>query len=176
MVGFPFIAFLPRYATEILDVGAAGYGTLAAASAGGAVVVGWMIAGRARGTIAWRIQAIAGFAFSLSLIFMGLVDAFGAGLVAAVLVGGASAGFQSMNNSLALTLTDLEHHGRVQSILMLSVGGFGIAALPLGALADEVGLGATLVFMGVGVALAMIGYTLSSRWVRHRFGEARLIP
>jgi len=58
---------------------------------------------------------IAGFAFSVSLIFMGLVDAFAAGLVDAALVGGASAGFQSMNNSLALTLTDLEHHGRVQS-------------------------------------------------------------
>ena len=33
MVGFPFLAFLPRFATDDLDVGSAGYGFLAASSA-----------------------------------------------------------------------------------------------------------------------------------------------
>jgi MFS family permease len=175
LCGFPFIAFLPRYATEILDVGAVGYGTLGAASAVGAVAIGWLIAGRGRGAVAWRIQAIAGFGFSVALMSMGLVDAFAAALVAVVFVGGASAGFQAMNNSLVLVLTDLEHHGRVQSMMMLAVGGFGMAALPLGALADAVGLGRTLIAMGFGVAAAMTAYTMVSGRVRRRFGEVALL-
>jgi hypothetical protein len=162
LIGFPFIAFLPRYATDVLDVGAAGYGALGAASAAGAVAVGSLIAGRAHGATAWRIQAIAGFAFALALIGMGLADVFAVALVAVAFVGGTSAGFQSINNSLTLALSDHAHHGRVQSLIMLAVGGLGMAAFPLGALADAIGVGPTLILMGIAVALTMAAYTAFS--------------
>jgi len=175
MIGFPFLAFLPRYATEILDVGSAGYGGLAATSAVGAVIVSWLIAGRARGAAAWRIQAATGFGFGVALILMGLMTQFALALLAVALVGGMSAGFQAMNNSLVLAMSDMEHHGRVQSMMMLSFGGFGMAALPLGALADEIGLGETFVVMGCGTLLAMSGYAVLSRRARRRFGTAQLL-
>ena len=60
-----------------------------------------------------------------------------------------------MNNSLVLALSDLEYHGRVQSLMMLSFSGFGMAALPLGALADEIGLRVTFAWMGVGAIFVM---------------------
>ena len=44
-----------------------------------------------------------------------------------------------MNNSLVLALSDFEYHGRIQSLMLLSFSGFGMAALPLGALADASG-------------------------------------
>ena len=87
-------------------------------------------------------------------------------------VGAASAGFQAMNNSLVLTLSELEYHGRVQSLMMLSFSGFGMAALPLGALADHIGLRRTLAIMGASVVLAMAIYMVISRRARQRFGEA----
>ena len=61
-----------------------------------------------------------------------------------------------MNNSLVLALSDLEYHGRVQSLMMLSFSGFGMAALPLGALADQIGLRETLALMGITVIAAMV--------------------
>ena len=70
MIGFPFVAFLPRYATEILDVGSSGYGLLAAASAVGAVIVSMYIAGRGTGRAAWRIQAVSGLSFGAMLIVL----------------------------------------------------------------------------------------------------------
>ena len=78
------------------------------------------------------------------------------GLLAIIAAGGANAGFQVLNNSLVLMRSDEEYHGRVQSLLMLGFSAFGIAALPLGALADAIGLRQTLVLMGVTASIAVI--------------------
>ena len=172
MIGFPFVAFLPRFATETLDVGSAGYGFLAAASAVGAVVVSIYIAGRSSGRAAWRIQAVSGFMFGVMLIALAIAPSYLLAVVVVAGVGAASAGFQAMNNSLVLTLSELEYHGRVQSLMMLSFSGFGMAALPLGALADRVGLRETIAGMGATVVLAMFVYMIISRRARQRFGEA----
>lgn len=172
MVGFPFVAFLPRYATEILEVGSTGYGFLAAASAVGAVFVSLYIAGRSSGRAAWRIQAISGFMFGIMLIALAIAPNFWTAAAMVAGVGAASAGFQAMNNSLVLTLSELEYHGRVQSLMMLSFSGFGMAALPLGALADSIGLRETIAGMGIAVVLAMAIYMVISRRARQRFGEA----
>ena len=172
MVGFPFIAFLPRFATEVLDVGSSGYGFLAAASAVGAVFVSMYIASRGTGRAAWRIQAISGLAFGVTLVVLAIAPNFIAAVVAIAAVGAASAGFQAMNNSLVLALSDLEFHGRVQSLMMLSFSGFGMAALPLGALADQIGLRETLALMGVTVVLFMLVFLAASRRTRRRIGHA----
>ena len=91
-------------------------------------------------------------------------------LVAVFVVGAAAAGFQSMNNSLVLTLSDFEYHGRIQSLMMLSFSGFGMAALPLGKLADSVGLRQTLAVMGGLVIVCMIAYLLVRR-TRQQFAR-----
>ena len=172
MIGFPFVAFLPRLATETLDVGSAGYGFLAASSAVGAVFVSLYIAGRSTGRSAWRIQAVSGVLFGVMLIALAVVPSYLLAVVMVAGVGAASAGFQAMNNSLVLTLSDLEYHGRVQSLMLLSFSGFGMAALPLGALADQIGLEETMIGMGAMVVVAMFVYLALSRRARRRFGEA----
>ena len=92
-------------------------------------------------------------AFGVGLVLMAVSPTFVIAVAAVTWVGAASAGFQAMNNSLVLALSDLEYHGRVQSLLMLGFSGFGLAALPLGLIADAVGLRETLVAMGVLVAV-----------------------
>jgi len=47
-----------------------------------------------------------------------------------------------------MALADHEYHGRVQSLTGLGWSFFGIAALPIGFVADHVGLRETLVLMG----------------------------
>jgi MFS family permease len=158
MVGFPFVAFLPRFATDDLSVGSAGYGFLAAASAVGAVALSMVIAGRSTGRSAWRIQSVTGVAFGVAILALAVAPGYPAAVVTVTAVGAASAGFQAMNNSLVLALSDLEYHGRVQSLMMLSFSGFGMAALPLGVLADHIGLRETLAAMGATVVAAMSVY------------------
>jgi MFS family permease len=155
MVAFPYIAFLPRVASDIFDKGAGGYGALAAASAVGAVAASLYIASRSSGPRAWRIQTLSGFGFGIGLVLLAVSPTFGIALISVAEVGAASSAFQSMNNSLVLGLSDFEYHGRIQSLMMLSFSGFGMAALPLGALADEIGLRVTFAWMGVGAIFVM---------------------
>ncbi|MDW3212491.1 MAG: MFS transporter [Ilumatobacteraceae bacterium] len=172
MIGFPFIAFLPRFATDVLEVGSAGYGFLAALSAVGAVAISAFIAGRGTGRAAWRIQAASGMTFGVALIVLAIAPSYLASVPVIIAVGAASAGFQAMNNSLVLALSDLEYHGRVQSLMMLSFSGFGMAALPLGILADRLGLRETLAMMGASVIIAMVVFLAVSKRTRQRFGDA----
>ncbi len=172
MIGFPYLAFIPRYSTNVLGVGATGYGILSAVSAVGAVLASVYVAGRAKGQVAWRIQTISGLAFGFSLGLMAVAPHYGLALVAVFIVGFAASAFQAMNNSLMLSLTELEFHGRVQSLMMLSWGGFGMAALPLGTVADSIGLRETIAITGGFVVLSMVWYSLVSNRSRRRHGEA----
>jgi MFS family permease len=175
MIGFPYLAFLPRVAESIFDRGAAAYGTMSAISAVGAVGMSLFVAGRAGGAHARRIQTASGFAFGGGLVVLAVAPNFASALVAVLIVGAAAAGFQSMNNSLVLALSDFEYHGRIQSLMLLSFSGFGMAALPLGHLADRIGLRQTLAGMGVLTLVCMTGYWLARRpgvrrWADIAFG------
>lgn len=158
MVAFPYIAFLPRVATELFDVGPAGFGAMSAVAAVGAVSMSLVVARRSSPAEAWRIQLLAGFGFGIGMFLIAGSPTYPVVLLAIFVVGAAASGFQSMNNSLVLGLSAFEYHGRVQSLMMLSFSGFGMAALPLGALADRIGLRPTFVIMGSVAVAAMFAY------------------
>lgn len=158
MVAFPYIAFLPRVATELFDLGAAGFGLMSATAAVGAVSVSLYVARRSTPAAAWRVQQVAGFAFGVGILLIAASPTVAVVLVSIFVVGAAASGFQSMNNSLVLGLSEFEFHGRLQSLMMLSFSGFGMAALPLGALADVIGLRQTFVIMGSVAIAAMAAY------------------
>jgi MFS family permease len=73
-----------------------------------------------------------------------------------VFVGALASAFQSLNNSLTMTVTDPKFHGRVQSISMMSWSLFGLAAFPIGMLADRIGLRETLALQGAFCILSVI--------------------
>jgi MFS family permease len=158
MVAFPYVAFMPRVATEMFDVGATGYGLLSAVSAIGAVLISFYAARNSSRESSWRLQTIAGFVFGIGVVLLAGAPVFFLALVAVFVIGAGSSAFQSMNNSLVLGLTDPGFHGRLQSLMMLSFSGFGMAALPLGMLADRIGLRSTFVLMGAVTVAMMVGY------------------
>ena len=156
MFAFPYVAFLPTLADRVFDVGSSGYGLMSGASAIGALAASLFIAGRASGPSAVRIQIVCGILFGLGVAVLGHAPTFVIGLLLITLIGAASSGFQSLNNSLVLDKTDLAYHGRVQSLMMLSFSGFGMMALPLGAIADSIGITTTMGFMGGIAATAVV--------------------
>lgn len=156
MFAFPYVAFLPTLADRVFDVGSSGYGLMSGASAIGALAASLFIAGKASGPSAVRIQIVCGILFGVGVAVLGHAPTFVIGLLLIVLIGAASSGFQSLNNSLVLDKTDLAYHGRVQSLMMLSFSGFGMMALPLGAIADSIGITTTMGFMGGIAATAVV--------------------
>ncbi|MDA3038741.1 MAG: MFS transporter [Actinomycetota bacterium] len=163
MVGFPYLAFLPRVSSNLLNVGAAGYGALSAASAVGAVIISVWIAGRGSRRSPWNVQAVSGVVFGVAVIALAASPSIAVALATIAVVGAGASGFQAMNNSLALNIAAFEFHGRIQSLMMLSFSGFGMAALPLGALADVIGLRQTLAAMG---SIVIVAITVSQLALR----------
>ena len=156
MVGLPYLAFLPSVASDLFGLGSAGYGVLSAVSAVGAVVTGLLLGRRTARAHEVRVFVVSAVVFGLALVGLAVAPVFLVAVVALFVVGGAMLAFQTTNQSLLLALSDMEYHGRIQGLVMLSFGAFGIAALPLGLLADEVGLRWTLAGMGVAV-VATVG-------------------
>jgi len=159
MIGFPYIAFMPSVSEDFFDRGPEGFAQLSLVGALGGLVAGLIVA---RTVLAQgpRIQVVSGIILAGGLIFLGLAGNFALALVAVAITGGATAGFQSMNATLALSLSESEFHGRIQSLLSLGFSMFGLVSYPLGVLADAIGLRTTLVAMGVTTAILVVGAEL----------------
>ena len=154
LVGFPYMAFLPVVAEQVHNSGSAGFGFLNAAAAIGAFLGSLALANLERRRLR-PFQIRAALAFGVSLAVFAVMPNFYAALAVMAVVGAASSVFQALNNSMLLTSTPVEYHGRVQSLLMLSFSGFAIAALPIGIIADAVGIQATLAGLGILVLVVM---------------------
>lgn len=156
MVGFPYQSFLPSIAADVYEVGSFRLGMLQSAGAVGAVVATVLVAAYAESRKAWMAQPITAMLFGGSLVLLGAAPSFWVGMLAMVAVGALASGFQSLNNSLTMSSTDSAYHGRVQSISMLSWSMFGLAALPIGILADHIGIQETMVLLGCAVVALVV--------------------
>lgn len=163
MLGMPYLAFMPTIASDLFGLGSVGYGVLSATSAAGGVVAGVFLGRRGSWVRRRRVFVTAGGLLGLAVCSLAVAPtAFvAAPLLAAV--GAAMLGFQTSNQSQLLDLADPDFHGRVQGLVMLSFGAFGIAALPLGVLADLIGLRWTLGGMGAGVIAVVALYAVFGR-------------
>lgn len=163
MIAFPYQSFLPSVAKDIYGVGAGGLGALSMATAVGAVACTIGVATYAGHRRAWHVAPLLAVAFGLSLVGFAATRTFATGLPVLVAVGGLAAAFQSLNNSLTMSFTDEEYHGRVQSMTMMSWSLFGIASWPIGFVADHIGIRETLALMGIVAAGLSIVITAIGR-------------
>ncbi len=155
LLGFPYMAFLPVVAEQIHGTGSTGFGLLNAASAAGALLGSVSLANVERTRLRpWQTRSAV--LFGVTLTVFAVTPNFYVALAIMGLVGAGSSVFQALNNSMAITLAPVEFHGRVQSLLMLSFSGFAVAALPIGIVADMVGIQATLAGLGVLVLVVVV--------------------
>lgn len=163
---YPYVTFLPAVANDMFDAGGGGLGLMSSLTAVAAFLVAFFIASRTRPNQAWRIQLVAGVTLGIGLLGIAVAPSFVVCLAALMVVGGSLSGYQAMNSTIALSVSDLEYHGRVQSLLFLSMSSFAVVALPLGVLADVVGLRTMFTGMGTVCFVTITLYALAQRRVR----------
>lgn len=164
MFGFNYVAFIPALVEGIFGLSETWVGIMSSASAVGALAVSLPLAARADGPDGKRIMVGSGIGFGIGVMLLGLAPTIILAFAVTIGIGAFTTAFQSMSNTLALTACDDEMQGRVQSLMQLSFAGFGIAALPLGALAEVIGLRTALVLMGaVALGAIVIFHVLDSR-------------
>lgn len=156
MIGFPHITLLPGLIEDDYQLDAWAFGALTAAAAIGAVAASLSLASVEARRLS-PLQLRAGLTFAVSLAVFAVIPVYWPAAVVMVVVGGASSAFQAMNNSQILDTADVEYHGRVQSLIMLAFTGFGLAALPVGFLADAFGIRPVMVAEGVLLGVVVVG-------------------
>jgi MFS family permease len=166
MFGFNYVAFIPALVKGEFGLGDGWVGVIMSASSIGAVAVAVPLASRADGAGVWKLMIASGIVFGAGVIALGLSPLFGIGVLIVAFIGAGTTGYQSLSNSIALNMTSDTHQGRVQSLMMLSFAGFGIAAAPLGLLAEAIGLRNAIVAMGAVTLTTVVAYGLLERTVQ----------
>lgn len=149
LFGFSYIALLPSWGREVLDVGSEGLGVLmtvmGAGSLGGTIVLASLRNLRRRGlfllanSLAWGVCL---FIFSQTAIYA-------TALPFLFLVGFTSATFMSLHMTLMQSYSSAEMRGRVVSMALMSFGVMPLSAVPFGAIAERTGTADSLGLSGL---------------------------
>ncbi|NNE95860.1 MAG: MFS transporter [Acidimicrobiales bacterium] len=158
MFAFSYVSFVPALIEGEFGLTETEVGLFTSSSSVGALMAGFWVAGLADSPRAKGIMTLAGTFFGAMVMGLGLAPVFLVAVVIAVMAGAATTTFQTLSNTLALQHADDEYQGRVQSIMQLGFAGFGMTALPLGIVAEQIGLRPTLVIMGGIAATAVLIY------------------
>ncbi len=170
MFGFNYISFMPALVEGIFELGEGSVGFMSTASSIGAVAVSIPLASRANTPRARSLIVMFGVGFGGFVMLLSVAPSYWTAVLVVILIGAATTGFQSLTAAVALADADEHHQGRVQSLMQLAFAGFGIAALPLGLLAEAIGLRPAMAIMGAIPLLAVAAFAAGEGFIsrRHR--------
>lgn len=154
LFGFSYAVLLPAYASDVVNVGEAGYGLMNAAVGVGALVGSLVIASLSRRGNRGRILTFGSLLFPIALLGLALTRSFYVALALLVLVG---FGFVTQNvqaNTLVQTLSPDALRGRVTSVYSLMFfGSAPFGSLLAGGVAQLVG---SSLAIGLGAAMSLL--------------------
>ena len=163
-VGLNFQLTLALVASDVFGRGAAEYGLLSTALAGGSLLGALLAAGRERPR--QRTLVGAALAFGLLEALVGLAPSYTVFALLLVPTGVAVLTFTTTANSLMQLGSDASVRGRVMALyILVFLGGTPVGAPVIGWLAENVGVRASLVTAGLVTALAAaVAGLLIARW------------
>jgi MFS family permease len=148
MLGFPYVTVLPGLVEHQLGLPSSKVSVLFSISAAGGLLASLIGAQVADSRHALRVFRGSGVAFGISIALLWFVHSWWGAVLLLFVVGVASGVFTTLNGAVLMRYADPRYMGRVMSLAMLAFGAFGLIGVPVGALADTLGEGATLAVLG----------------------------
>ena len=162
----PYRTYLPKYAKEVLGFGATGLGILTSAPSVGSLVGALVMASLGDYKGKGKLVVLAGLAVAALLIFWANVSWFPLVLIGMTLTGFAGNVVMVANSTLLQTNSEPRFCGRVMSAYMMVWGMTPFSTIPLGALADRIGVQAIITIMGAMLLVAFATAFLLAPQVR----------
>lgn len=156
LVGMPFQQLLPVFQKDVLDVGAEALGVMYTMVGIGALLGSLGAAYFSNSPNMGKAQAICGLGFGLSLTAFALSPVYVVALFFLLLVGLTSQTYMTINRSLLMLNTDPNLYGRVMSVYVMQWYLNPVVLVPLGALADSIGVDITIAICGGVIALFIL--------------------
>lgn len=159
LTAFTYFVFVPAMVSDLFDGGSVALGVLTTAIATGAFAASLVVARIADRDGAWAVHGWAALAFGPLVVLLALAPGYAVALVVGVGLGAAEVMFLALNQALSMRYAHAGYYGRVQAVLLFGFALNGIAALPVGLLADAFGLRQTLFGLGA-VCTALVALVL----------------
>jgi len=158
LFGFPYLALLPAWAREALDVQSDGLGFLMMFMGMGSLIGTLILASlrelRNRGAFLMANSLIWG----VSLAIFSRCTSYAPALALLLFIGLLNAMFMSLNMTLMQVYSAPEMRGRIISMAMMTFGLMPLSAVPFGALAEKIGTPNSLTLSGLILCLASVGF------------------
>jgi len=161
LLGSPYSRFLPIFITDILHMGAVGFGLLLSAPAIGAVISGLFLASLGKFRLRNHVLFAIAISFSLFLILFALSRSMVLSLAYLTLVGASQMTFRSMLNARLQMETPSHLLGRVLSLLFMDRGLWSFGTLLIGSLATLIGTPWAIVLCGSCCAITAVIFIYS---------------
>ncbi|MFA5367448.1 MAG: MFS transporter [Dehalococcoidia bacterium] len=162
LFGLPYMNLMPDFAKKVFDVGEIGYGFLLSAPALGALVVSLIVASlhnlKKKG---FAVLTLA-FLFGVSLVLFAMSGNYYLSLVFLVAVGGFSAGYFALHNTLLQMVVPYAVLGRVMGVYVIMLSFVSLGTLPLSYIADardaalSIGIGGAVIALCAVAVVTMV--------------------
>jgi MFS family permease len=170
-LGMPYMTLLPVFALSVLQAGSEGLGLLSGANGIGALAGSLLVAAWGNAPRKALLQLSIGIIYGLALVAFALAGSLPLAMLALLLVGLAASAYRSLNNTLIMSYTPTELHGRVMSVYLMTFALMPLSSVPAGALADSIG--PQLTVGGAGLLLAASILTIVRLHPDHRESLSR---
>jgi MFS family permease len=160
-LGFTYFVVMPGFVHNELGEGKAAVGLLYGVTAVGGFFGSIIVASQADSPRAHLFLKLSSLMTIVALIGVGFTRTYEAAIVFLLLLGFGIASYQTLNNSIALRISDPRYFGRVAGLLQIAWALISIVSLPVGIIADEIGEGTTLTLAGA-ILLGVV--TLLTLW------------
>ena len=164
--GFAFQTLLPGFLSEELGRSPTEIGPIFLVLAVSGLLINLPLAGLVRSGPAWPALLVMGFVMAFGFVVVAVAPSYLLAMVATIPLGIGRSGFMLLDNSLLMSTARPAYHGRVMSLAMMGFGSQALLAPVWGAIADQIGVRATLA--GVGIASAIVTAMVGIGWFRHR--------
>ena len=158
--GLPYGNLMPDFAKKVFNVGEVGYGFLLSAPAVGALVVSLVVASlgdfKRKGAAVMTLA----FFFGVALILFAVSGNYYLALGFLIAVGGVSAGYFSLNNTLMQIIVPPTMLGRVMGVYVITLSFMSLGTLPLSYVADAKNASLAIGLGGAAIALVAVAVML----------------
>ncbi len=163
LIGFSYFVVLPRFASDVLGGGTAGFAIMAGVSSVGGLLASLGVASLADSKRAEAYLTLSSLGFGVALAVTALSPTYAVALALMFLVGAAASAFQTLNNAVAFREASPAYLGRIVALMNVAWSLTNLVGLPVGLAADQASERATLA--AVGLALCAVTAALAL-WTR----------
>jgi MFS family permease len=166
LFGWPFVALLPAWAREALNVRSDDLGFLMGVIGVGALTGSLLLASVKRTVKRGKFLIAISLGWGVGIAFFSQAGTFVIAAPLLLIVGLTNALFMSLSMTLLQTYVTPEMRGRIMSIVMMSFGVMPLSVVPFAAIAEKIGTPDALTISGITLFVFTLIFSIANRHCR----------